>query len=104
VDERVTFKIDAPSMVVALIQFTQQSGLQLMFPVEEASRITPRKVQGAYTSRGALDLLLQDSGLRYEFVNAHTVFVTSRQLVDHRSSEAQASGAAGVGSHRRDGR
>src|SRR5262245_38928381 len=94
-DRRVNFKIDAPSMMVALIQFTQQSGVQLMFPAEGAERLAAPKVEGAYTVRAALDRLLQDSGLRYEFVNAHTIFVTAREHARHTSSELPTTGASG---------
>lgn len=76
--ERVSFKIDAPTMVAALIQFTQQSGLQLMFPSSEADQIIAPRVEGNLTARAALEQLLQDSGLTYEFVNAHTVFIKTQ--------------------------
>jgi hypothetical protein len=94
-DERVMFKIDAPSMMQALIQFTQQSGVQLLLPTEGAERLVAPKVEGAYTVRGALDRLLQDSGLRYEFVNAHTIFVTSREPARRGASDVPTAGAGG---------
>jgi len=92
-DERVMFKIDAPSMMSALIQFTQQSGVQLLLPAEGAERLAAPKVEGAYTVRAALDRLLQDSGLRYEFVNAHTIFVTPREPARHGATETPTTGA-----------
>lgn len=75
-DQRVEFRIDAPTMVAALIQFSHQSGLQLMFPTAGVQNLAARKVQGELTPRAALDVLLQDSGMKYEFVNARTVSVT----------------------------
>lgn len=76
--QRVEFKINAPTMVAALIQFTQQTGLQLVYPTDGANHIAARKVQGSLTPQAALEQLLQDSGLTFQFVNARTVLVRAR--------------------------
>ena len=74
--DRVELRIDAPTMMAALVQFSQQTGLQLLFPTEGATRIAARRVEGHLTPRAALEELLRDSGLRFEFVNARTVSVS----------------------------
>lgn len=78
-DQHVEFKINAPTMVAALIQFTQQSGLQLVFPTDGGRDIAAPRVEGSYTPRAALEQLLQDSGLTFEFVNTHTILVRTRE-------------------------
>jgi hypothetical protein len=74
--DRIELRIDAPTMMAALVQFSQQTGLQLLFPTEGATRIVAPRVEGHLTPRAALEQLLRDSGLRFEFVNARTVSVS----------------------------
>jgi hypothetical protein len=74
--DSVELRIDAPTMMAALVQFSQQTGLQLLFPTEGATRIAAPRVAGHLTPRAALEQLLRDSGLRFEFVNPRTVSVS----------------------------
>jgi iron complex outermembrane receptor protein len=76
--EQVEFRINAPTMVAALIQFSQQAELQLVFPTDGASGIAAPKVEGSLTPRAALEQLLKDSGLTFQFVNARTVSVVPK--------------------------
>lgn len=73
--EKVAFDIDAPSLVQALMQFTQQSGLQLMVPTDRAADGPAPKVIGSYTPTAALDRLLAGTTFRYEFANPRTVAI-----------------------------
>jgi hypothetical protein len=75
-DDSIELRIDAPTMMAALVQFSEQTGLQLLFPTEGATRIAAPRVQGHLTPRAALEQLLRDSGLTFEFVNARTVSVS----------------------------
>lgn len=75
-NDSIELRIDAPTMMAALVQFSQQTGLQLLFPTEGATRIAAPRVQGHLTPRAALEQLLRDSGLTFEFVNARTVSVS----------------------------
>jgi hypothetical protein len=74
--DRVELRIDAPTMMAALVQFSEQTGLQLLFPTEGATRLVAPRVEGHLTPRAALEQLLRDSGLRFEFVNPRTVSVS----------------------------
>jgi hypothetical protein len=74
--ERVEIRITAPTMVAALLQFSQQTGLQLVFPTDGAGDIAAPAVEGNLTPRAALEQLLQNSGLTFQFVNARTVSVS----------------------------
>lgn len=75
-EDGIEVRIDAPTMMAALVQFSQQTGLQLLFPTEGATRMVAPRVQGHLTPRAALARLLQDSGLKFEFVNSRTVSVS----------------------------
>lgn len=72
----IEIRIDAPTMVAALIQFSQQTGLQLVFPTDGTGDLAAPPVRGTFTPRAALDVLLQDSGLTYTFVNSRTISVS----------------------------
>lgn len=70
-------RIHAPTILAALLQFSQQTGLQLVLPTDNVS--VQRKapiVEGTYTPRDALDALLRNSGFIYTFVNPRTVSVS----------------------------
>jgi hypothetical protein len=69
------FDIDAALMVQALLQFTQQSGLQLAFPSDGSTEPAAPRVMGELRPQPALQELLKGSGLPYDFVNARTVTV-----------------------------
>lgn len=73
--EKVAFEITAPNMVQALMQFTEQSGLQLAFPTAGTDDLAAPRVVGQYTPGAALDQLLAGTGLRYEYANDRTISV-----------------------------
>ena len=74
--DRLDVKITAPTMGAALIQLSEQTGLQLVFPIDGASQIAAPKVEGKLTPQAALERLLQHSGLTFKFVNPRTVSVS----------------------------
>ncbi len=70
----VELNIDAPMLARALIQFTEQTGFQVIFPAED--RVTELRTQplaGSYTPRVALGRLLEGSGLDYEIDGAMVI-------------------------------
>jgi hypothetical protein len=75
-DARIELRIDAPTMMAALVQFSQQTGLQLLFPTDGATELAAPRVEGHLTPRAALERLLRDTGLTFEFVNDRTVSVS----------------------------
>ncbi len=80
--QKIAFNITAPSLVDALIQFTEQSGLQLAFPTRGGATSLPApQVVGELTPQAALERLLKDSGLKYEFTNDRTVSITAVEAV-----------------------
>ena len=81
---KVSFEIDAPRLSRALIQLTEQSGMQLIYPAVNAETDLPANpIKGRYTTGEALDRLLKGTGLNYEFIDERTisVFAKSNTLV-----------------------
>ena len=74
----VEIRIHAPTLVTALLQFSQQTGLQLVLPLnnDSAQRKAP-VIDGMFTPKDALEALLRESGLTYTFVNARTISVST---------------------------
>jgi iron complex outermembrane recepter protein len=69
----VTFHIEGRSLKAALTQFGEQSGLQILFSKETVEGLSAQDVSGTFTPEAALQRLIAHTGLRYEFVNRHTV-------------------------------
>src|SRR5882672_1386380 len=76
---RVVVNIEAQPLRGALRAFGEQTGLQVLFRSEDASiaGITTQAVAGELSAQEALDRLLAKTGLKYEFVNKHTVRISS---------------------------
>jgi len=73
---RIEFRITAPTMVAALIEFSEQARLQLVFPTDGTGQIAAPRVEGSLTPKAALEQLLRGSGLKFAFVNSRTVSVS----------------------------
>jgi iron complex outermembrane recepter protein len=67
--------IPAEPLANALNDLAQQSGLQVMFASELVARLKSPEVKGTLTATEALQRLLMNTGLRYEFVNPHTIAI-----------------------------
>jgi len=67
--------IPAEPLANALNDLAQQSGLQVMFASELVARLKSPEVKGALTPTEALQRLLTNTGLRYEFVNPQTITI-----------------------------
>jgi iron complex outermembrane receptor protein len=80
-DTEVHIAISASTIAAALVQFSQQTGLQILFATDGAMHLTAPRLTGTMTQRAALEYLLRDSGLTYEVVNSRTIAVR-RNLVE----------------------
>lgn len=78
--EKRLFNITAPSIMQALREFTEQSGLQLLIPADQVRDEPAPHVTGRYTPAAALDHLLEGSGLHYEFANGRTIAIRTAQV------------------------
>lgn len=79
----VPLSIEAQPLENALQNFAKQSGLQVIFATELTRDLIAPAVEGSFTPEAALQLLLKDSKLRFEFVNERTV-----RISDDRSASA----------------
>ncbi len=75
---RFKLNIEPQPLGSALMAFGEQSGVQVLMKIEDGAveRARAPRLVGEFTAQGALDRLLRDSGLRYEFVNDRTVRVS----------------------------
>ncbi|NOZ41787.1 MAG: TonB-dependent receptor [Alphaproteobacteria bacterium] len=71
----VYFSINARSLRSALIDFSKQSGIQLIYVAAKQNLPHAIRLEGRYTVRQALKLLLHNSGLEYEFSEENTVTI-----------------------------
>src|SRR6202453_3474582 len=67
--------IPAEPLANALNDLAQESVFQVMFASELVARLKSPEVKGALTATEALQRLLTNTGLRYEFVNPHTITI-----------------------------
>ncbi len=79
----------------ALMAFGEQSGVQILMKIQNEAienAATPR-LSGDFTARGALDRLLENTGLNYEFVDKRTVRITAVSAGEraqmHRAANSQ---------------
>ena len=69
--------ISSQPLESALREFAAQSGVQLLFSSEGAAMGQPAPaITGFHAPREALDHLLADTGLKYEYVNSRTVAIS----------------------------
>jgi TonB-dependent receptor len=80
---KVTVNIDSMPIREALKAFGEQSGLQILFRSEDTSLngVTAPRVAGELSVQEALDRMLVNTGLRYEFVNKRTVRISTARPV-----------------------
>lgn len=75
--------VDIPSQNLseALNQLAKQTGLQLIFNVEEVMPVemTAPAVKGVLTPEAALKVLLANTGLRYKFIDSRTVALSAEE-------------------------
>lgn len=72
-DETRHYQIPAQSLNNALTKFASEAKLILLFNSEQIRGINSRGLDGDLTPEQALRQMLQDTGYRFRFVDAHTV-------------------------------
>jgi iron complex outermembrane receptor protein len=71
-----TFHIEAGEATLTLNEFSRQSSLQLLFDYNIVRGRKTRAVSGEYAATAALEKMLADTGLVFDFVNERTLAVT----------------------------
>lgn len=72
---RLRVEIDAGTAAVTLAEFIQQTGLQVLFEADAIRGHNTRAVTGQLEAHEALRVMLEGSGLVFEFINERTVAV-----------------------------
>ncbi|NBC30286.1 MAG: TonB-dependent receptor plug domain-containing protein, partial [Spirochaetes bacterium] len=72
-DERLDFEIAEGELGNALQSYSVQSGIQHLYTEPQLALRPAAPVNGAYSAREALDLLLDDTGVSYRFTDSRTV-------------------------------
>jgi hypothetical protein len=75
---RVALHIEPQPVRAALKAFSDQTGVQVLLRVDNISvdQLVAPRIDGQLTVRAALDRILRNSGLKYEFVNDRTVRIS----------------------------
>jgi iron complex outermembrane recepter protein len=73
----VSLNIKSQPLESALQSFAAQTGLQVIFPAELTKSMIAPAIVGKYAPEAALIKLLANTGLRYSFVNARTIAVST---------------------------
>ncbi len=76
--DKRAFDIKAGSAIITLAEFVRQTGLQVLFESDAIRDHSTREVRGQFDAAEALGMMLEGSGLTYEFVNERTVTVRPR--------------------------
>src|SRR5690242_20767668 len=72
----VDFNLPAEPFTQAVLDFSHQSGLSAIYGLTPAmDKLVTRPVKGRMASSDALAMMLQGSGLTYEFDTAHSVVI-----------------------------
>src|SRR5688572_2976153 len=90
----VTFDINPQPLNLALTQFAQQSGLQVVFVAEIGRDFNSSGLAGAYTPQEALQQLLASTPFDYDFINPRTVTI---RLLKQKVQVGSGDVAAGIG-------
>jgi hypothetical protein len=81
--------IKAGSAIITLAEFVRQTGLQVLFESDAIRNHSTREVRGQFDAAEALGLMLEGSGLTYEFVNERTVTVRPRPVITRPAGKAE---------------
>jgi iron complex outermembrane recepter protein len=77
---KLRLQIDAGIASVTLAEFIRQTGLQVLFETDAIHGHTTRAVSGQLNADEALRVMLDGSGLMFEFINERTIAVRPQPL------------------------
>ncbi|MEP4486358.1 MAG: TonB-dependent receptor [Halioglobus sp.] len=86
VDDSSVFDIDAGQLSAALIEFSRQSGLYIVFSDKLTRHLQVDAVVGKQTNKSALEKLLNRSGLDWEAMDDHIIAVFEASCADNSSN------------------
>lgn len=71
----IAFHISAQQLSEAVLRFSDETGVQVLFGAPLAKGVRANAVQGRYSVADALDRLLEGTGLSWRYLNAHTITI-----------------------------
>lgn len=74
-EELIEFNVPAQPLSSALKVLSEQADIQALYPEEIVANRQSQHLAGRYTTRQALEMLLLDSGLEFDFTDSDTVIV-----------------------------
>ena len=74
-DTFLEFSIPDGELTSLLLEFSEQSGVQLFYRSEISKGVTVRGINGSYTIKQALQKLLADTDLIFEFTDENTISI-----------------------------
>jgi hypothetical protein len=77
---RLSVTIEAGSAPATLAEFIRQTGLQLLFEADAIRGFRTHAVRGEADAAEALRLMLEGSGLVFEFINERTIAIRPQTL------------------------
>lgn len=84
--EKISLAIKSQKMGSALMELSAQTGVHIMLPQSAGDSVRFAGIQGEYTLRAALDEMLQNSGLAYEFVSDDSVLIKKVEVGNNERS------------------
>ncbi len=93
-DEAREYYFDIPrqNVAAAINEIATQVDALLLFPYEEVKLVETNPVKGIYTVAGALEVLLQNTGLAGSFTSGGVITISSSELTDGQDGDAEMSG------------
>lgn len=79
-DRKVEIALPAQSLSASLIDIGARMGLSIAFTDDQLQGIRAPSIAGVYSAREVLDLILEQSGFRYEFIDARTVRIARARV------------------------
>lgn len=87
--QQIQLKIDAKKIGPALMELGESAGVQIMFSDGVGSRVSKVGVDGKYDLVSALDVILKNTGLVYEFTSEKSVLVREADKQEKSEKEVE---------------
>lgn len=81
------FTIQSQSLAKALLEYSKQTNIDTIAPSRHLNNIVSRSVTGNYSVEEALRILLQNSGMTYEFQSEDVVLISEEKEVEEETEE-----------------
>lgn len=78
----INFHIDAGNAALTLNEFSRQSDVQVLFDFVVINQLLTHSIKGEMEVDEALEALLSDTDMTYDYVNTRTVAVVLRTKID----------------------